>query len=956
MHPQARLKTITLFLSLFLIIPASSLLSGEGKEAPGKIRVKKGAQTITVKGSTRSWNSSDKTPLHLRSKPRPGQPILNFNRGLPLVKGDRDTDPVVQTRFSGSQALTRHPLAVEVEKNFDGMNYEANGAGWPPDTTGDVGETYYVQGVNTSLGIFRKNDGELVSATTFNDFFQGAAVSGTPCDENNNGDPIVLYDQYAERWFVLNFAWDPAENDGSYFSIAVSKTNDPTGDWWQYALRADNALMDDYPKCGIWHDGIYITANMFQFSGGFQHVKVWALNKSDLYKGTLTAQVITENAPQAFALLPSHAKGANPPPSSAPNYMYCMDADEYGDGHEDSLYVWKYDVDWNDAGNTTWSGPQAMPTAAFNLNSSRVPQQGTSNQVDSLYGRLMNPATYRNFGVYEAVYFCHLVEYNNRRTTRWYEMRISGGTSSIHQQGTYAPDNHHRWMGSVAADKNGNIAMGYSVSSSALYPSVRVAARSASEPLGQLPQGETTLAAGGGSQTSSTRWGDYSSMTIDPTDDETFWYTQQYYSSSGANWHTRIGSFTVGNPPPPTVLNEAMDDLSLLVSTSGDAPWTLDSSTYYYGGDSAQSGAITHSQSTSMETVVNFSSSRAVKFWWKVSSEKNFDYLYFYIDGEEQAKISGDLDWEQKVLNLDKGSHTLRWSYSKDGSVGGGADHGWIDRIQFAEVSGGGALADAVDNPGLAFFTSGSGAWDVDTNVFYHDNDAIESPAISHDENADVETTVSGPAALKFYWKVSSENNYDYLKVYIDGEEQSRISGEADWQQKVFTIGSGSHKVTWSYAKDSSVSRGSDRGWVDLVEVIAGTADPLAEAVDRPGMTFTTSGDVDWDVDRAVYVYGNSAMRSPVLTHDEEGSAETTVMGPATLSFYWKVSSEEGYDFLRFSIDGTESGVISGDVDWVEKTFTLGGGAHTLTWTYEKDYSVSKGSDSGWIDRLQLQR
>ncbi|MCP4216249.1 MAG: VCBS repeat-containing protein, partial [bacterium] len=377
----------------------------------------------------------------------------------------------------------------------------------------------------------------------FDDFFGGTGITGTPCDSSNEGDPIVLYDRYAQRWFLLDFAWASSETDGSYFSIAVSKTSDPTGDWWQYAFRADATLMDDYPKCGIWHDGIYITANMFSFAGGFQHVKIWALQKPDIYSGTLNAQYVTDSSFEAWSILPSNAVGDTAPPAGAPNYMYGYDADEWGGNPSDILTVWKYDVDWSTPGNTAWTGPVKINTAAFSLHSSNIRQQGTANKLDTLYSRLMYPATYRNFSTHESVYLCHLVDVGGIGCMRWYEVRISGGTSSIYQQGTYNPDSHHRWMGSIAGDKDGNIAMGYSVSSSSMYPAIRYAGRLSTDPLNVLSQGEATLIDGTGSQSVFDRWGDYSQISIDPSDDETFWYTTEYLSVTGTNWQTRIGSF-----------------------------------------------------------------------------------------------------------------------------------------------------------------------------------------------------------------------------------------------------------------------------------------------------------------------------------------------------------------------------------------------------------------------------
>ncbi len=812
------LKRVLLFLCVVFVTPGLILFSGYGKEMKKKVRVKKGATEISVKGTLRSLESIKKDALNKRQNPRRLRPVMNFERDLPLVKKTVDHDPVAQASHP-AKGLNRERFDVTVDKSFDGLNLNANGSGWPPDTTGDVGKTYYIQGVNSSIGIFRKSDGVKVYSDSFNNFFGGSGITGTPCDSNNNGDPIILYDQYAEQWFVLDFAWDPSETDGSYFSIAVTKNGDPMGEWYQYAFRADTSLMDDYPKCGVWENGIYITANMFQFSGGFQHTKVWALKTPALYNGTLTSQSITDSGTHAYSLLPTHAKGGTAPPTGAPNYMYAVDADEYGSGHSDALYVWKFDVDWNNSGNTTWTGPVSMSTAAYGLTSTRVPQPGTSNTLDTLYGRLMNPAVYRNFGTHQSVYLCHVAEYSGRRAMRWYEVRIASGSSSIFQQGTYSPDSNHRWMGSVAADMDGNIALGYSVASSSVYPSVRVAGRLSSDTPGELSQGEATIVAGTGSQTSYNRWGDYSAMSIDPVDDKTFWYTQEYYSADGTNWNTRIGSFTVAGIPLPGIA-DAVDNTALTYTLSGDADWEADTSVYYYDNDSAKSGTITHNQDSTFQVSVNYSAAKKLKFYWKVSSESNYDYLRFYIDNVEQTQISGTTSWAQLIYNLSSGTHTLKWSYTKDYSVSSGSDCGWVDKIEIVDDIVTDPIADALDITGLTFTTTGDGDWDVTTSGAFSGGDCIESPTLTHNEDASVSTTVSGVTSVKFYWKVSSESGYDYLKFYIDGTLQDQIAGTVAWTQQTYSVSaSGTHTLTWKYDKDYSVSSGSDTGWVDKLEV-----------------------------------------------------------------------------------------------------------------------------------------
>ncbi len=678
---------------MFILLAVGLIFNGIGfaqKKDANKPKIKKGAVVQVAGGTLVEWSKLPKIAF-MPGQKRRMKPIMNFKNPKKLKRNHKDStpDPVVQKDFKAGKGLSRDAMALTAGTDFAGMNLTANGAGWPPDTNGDVGPTYFIQTVNTSIGIYNKSTGSLVSATTFDAFFPSGV--GAPCDNDNNGDPIVLYDRYNQRWFILDFSWSGSSGP-SYYSIAASQTSNPTGSWWTYCFQADSTLMNDYPKCGVWHDGIYITANMFVFSGSYQHTKIWAVKTPDLYTGTLTSQSVTDSGSQAFSIMPATAKSPTGPPSSAPNYMYAMDASEFGGGAKDALYVWKYNVNWSTPASTTWTGPTEMVTAAFGLVATGAPQQGTSNTLDTLYGRLMNPANYWNFGTHESIVLSHLAETSSRRAMRWYEIRISGGNSSIYQQGTYSPDSTHRWMGSVAINKNGDIGMGYSASSSSMYPAIRYTGRKSTDALGTMPQGENTMVSGGGHQTSYTRWGDYSSIFVDPSDDETFWYTQEYYTSSGTNWQTRIGSFKItgGDPPASCDFDDAVDNAALTLTTSGDADWDCDTVTYYNDGDSAVSGTITHNQDSSLQFTHTFGSDECVEFYWKVSSESSYDYLRVYVDGALQDSISGEVGWVQKSVSVSSGSHTIKFTYDKDGSVSSGSDSGWIDQVEIVSCGGGG--------------------------------------------------------------------------------------------------------------------------------------------------------------------------------------------------------------------------------------------------------------------------
>jgi hypothetical protein len=314
-----------------------------------------------------------------------------------------------------------------------------------------------------------------------------------------------------------------------------------------------------------------------------------------------------------------------------------------------------------------------------------------------------------------------------------------------------------------------------------------------------------------------------------------------------------------GNPKTCTpsgsvcTLPDAVDNTSLSISGN----WACDQTTSHDGVDSAKSAAITHNQTTSMSTTVVLAVSNTLTFWWKVSSEANYDYLRFYIDGVEQSgRISGEVNWQQKTFNIPSGSHTLEWRYTKDGSVNAGSDRGWVDQVVLAAPC---TLPEAVDNTSLSITTGGSGNWACDQTTSHDGVDSAKSGVITHNQTTSMSTTVVFAVSntLTFWWKVSSEANYDYLRFYIDGVEQAgSISGEINWQQKTFNIPSGSHTLEWRYTKDVSVNSGSDRGWVDQVDQVAVDtiapevsatlpADKAEDVALNSDVTITFSEDVD---------------------------------------------------------------------------------------------------------------
>ncbi len=410
----------------------------------------------------------------------------------------------------------------------------------PPDTTGAVGATQFVQWVNSSFAVFNKSTGAVVyGPVKGNTLFTGF---GGACETQNDGDPIVLYDKAADRWVMMQFA---VPSGGPYYQcVAISKTADATGAYDRYAFQYTG--FNDYPKVGVWPDGYYVTYNMFT-PNTFGGAKACSMDRAKMLAGLPATQQCFQLSTSYGGLLPADLDGNTAPPAGSPNYMMNIASSK--------LNLWKFKVDWATPANSTFTGPVAIPVTAFAAacgGGTCIPQAGTNQQLDSLADRAMYRFAYRNLGTHEALLVNHAVKLGtNKRNsytgTRWYELRNpSAAVPTVHQQSTYAPDNTSRWMGSIAMDKMGNVALGYSASSGSIKPALRYATRLAGDPLNTLSN-ETTIIQGAGAQTNTlSRWGDYSHMSVDPVDDCTFWFTSEYLKADGRfNWSTRIHSFKI---------------------------------------------------------------------------------------------------------------------------------------------------------------------------------------------------------------------------------------------------------------------------------------------------------------------------------------------------------------------------------------------------------------------------
>ncbi len=475
----------------------------------------------------------------------------NKNPKLPLPLHVDVADPVVESRpwLRAIEPQIPSPLL-----NFDGIPFPGVGCNCaPPDTNGAVGLTQYVQMVNEGYQVFNKATGaSVLGPTAITSIWSGF---GGVCQNNGSGDPVVLYDRIANRWLISQFAGTTVPTDEC---IAISTTSDATGTYYRYGFHLGSNFFD-YPHLGVWPDGYYMAMNVFNAAGtAFLGPQAFAFDRAKMLAGlpaTFVTPGITGGGSEP-TFLPSDLDGSILPTAGAPNPFVSFP----GTG---TYKVRLFHADFATPANTTFTLIGSPASAGFTriCPSTRncVPQVGTTSRLDAIGDRLMQRLAYRKFADgHEAVVGNFAVSAGGVAGVRWFELRNVTTAPTVFQQSTYQPDTTWRWMGSAAMDQAGNLAIGFSASSASISPQIRYAGRLATDPLNSLAQGEATLFSGTGSQTGTgNRWGDYSALTIDPVDDCTFWYTQEYYATTGSfNWRTRIGSFKFtqcgGAPPTPT--------------------------------------------------------------------------------------------------------------------------------------------------------------------------------------------------------------------------------------------------------------------------------------------------------------------------------------------------------------------------------------------------------------------
>jgi hypothetical protein len=485
-------------------------------------------------------------------------------------------DPLVQKHQKHNMTTSDSTI-----QNFLGGT---NNQGYdPPDTYGVVGLNDYFQVVNCHFSIYSKTGTLLLGPTSNMTIWNGMP------NNMDGGDGVVMYDKQADRWIMTQLSY-PGSLD--FEMIAVSQTSDPTGSWyrWEYEFNC----LPDYPKFGVWPDGYYMSVNCFgSVSGNYQGTGQAVFDRAAMLVGDTGARMVYLTLPatnNAYSFLPSDCDGDFPPLGTPNYYVYMMDSPDY-------LGVYQFHVDWTNTSNSTFDQFLELPVSTFNDNLSGIPQKGTTRKADALSDRLMYRLQFRKFTDHWSLVCNHSVNIGSGVSgIRWYELRKTTGDWSVYQQSTYSIDGNSRWMASVAMDTAGNIGMGYSISSGNMYPAIKFTGRLKNDPLNVMDIPEKGIFYGTGSNTANDgggvcRWGDYSSMTMDPTDGMTFWYTQEYMTSMSSNWQTRIASFNFIGIITIN-LTASPDTICLGDSTQLNALVNGGSGTYTYSWTSIPAGFI----------------------------------------------------------------------------------------------------------------------------------------------------------------------------------------------------------------------------------------------------------------------------------------------------------------------------------------------------------------------------
>ncbi len=642
---------------------------------------------------------------------------------IPVLK----EDPVWQKTQGKNKAQTKAPLV-----DFAGQNTSS----MPSDCNGEIGPNHFFQGVNTTLSIYNKNGTLASGPTDFNTLFSGVAGAS-----RNDGDPIILYDSEAGRWMAAEFSLGTPY----YMLIAVSATDDPTGAWnaWSFVMNG----MPDYMKFGVWQDGYYMATN----SSGAGEDDIYVFERDSMLTGSASPQMVqfdNPNRPNSgfHTLQPLDNDGVFAP-NGTPGQFITINDNAWG-GTNDEIWIYECAVDWTTPANSTFARTQQISVSNFDTNFGTswndLTQPGTTQKLDAIPQILMYKAQYRNFGTSQSIVCVHAVDVDNtdHAGLRWYELENTGSGWSVRQEGTYAPDAHSRWMASIAMNAKHEIALGYSITSSTEYPGIRYAGQSSganASANGTLDIAETTVLTGTKSQTGANRWGDYSLLSVDPTDDHTFWFTTEYVGATTTK-SSRIVAFQLSAPDAPSAFtatavsgsqinlswtrNDNSDDVMVAFSTDGVFGTPVDGQTYTAADAITDGGTVLYVGSA--ETFNHISLSGATNYYYKAWSVLNATPDYSAGATTDAKTLSGTPS--NHVTNFATGtpggnSIPLSWTDANSGVI----PDGYIIKVSdvgFASIV---APVDGTDEANDTDLSDGTGSYKLAQGAEAHDFDGLDA-------------------------------------------------------------------------------------------------------------------------------------------------------------------------------------------------------------------------------------
>ena len=426
---------------------------------------------------------------------------------------------------------------------------------------------------------------------------------------------------------------------------------------------------------------------------------------------------------------------------------------------------------------------------------------------------------------------------------------------------------------------------------------------------------------------------------------------------------TLTATFTVMSPSaPPDPLGAALDNTALAFGTDGNASWFVQSDEFHSGRSAARSGAVGDGEASRLTTEV--SGEGTLSFWWKVSSEQGYDKLAVSVDGTESANISGERGWVQKTISVTgNGTHTVVWTYRKDSSVSNGFDCGWVDEVAWTSATTVRSPLTYTNLKGAAH--ANPSAYEEGTALTFSDPSAVRGYAFTGWTPARITASTTGPLTVRANWRA-----HTYTIAYnANGGSGEMEPTAAAYDEDVRLAWNGFTRAGYAFAGWARRASGSvvyeqgvevrnlsaaQGGIVTLYAVWTPLPRPSGATLDNAALVFGTDGDAPWFEQTEAFVVGESAARSGAVGRGGVTRLTTTVSGTGTLSFWWKVSSETGYDTLTVSVDGEDVAVIFGEQEWERVSIPVkGAGAHTVVWTFRRDTSVSRGSDCGWVDQVE---